>query len=226
MWYCNTIYNILYDCISHHEKSWSFKLYQGIMFSREGFPATHFHLNTHPPIHPSLSLPCSKFKMFNNWFNETWNLVYAGVSSNIVEYACPGMRASPHARACGLHRMPAAAPPPLSLSLSLSPWNFWTDRNLQSYSVTLWDKTKVTARSLSDKFRVKADNKPIDGTAQSGHWSKEHHREKSDATEMTSILLFNTSHVKSATRLGPGFLTKLFFCNFSTIPGQLNRFVI
>ena len=112
----------------------------------------------------------------------------AGVSNNILEYnfqiyervftTCP----QPY--------------PPLTLK-------FLTDRNLQSYSVTLGDKTKVTARSMSDKLRVKVDNKLIDGTAQSGHWSKERHREKGDATEITSILLFNTSHVKSATRVGP-----------------------
>ena len=71
---------------------------------------------------------------------------------------------------------------------------------------------------MSDKLRVKVDNKLIDGTAQSGHWSKERHREKGDATEITQILLFNTGHEKCATRVGPCSLTKLFFCNFSTIP--------
>ena len=70
---------------------------------------------------------------------------------------------------------------------------------------------------MPDKFRVKADNKLIDGTTQSGHWSKERHREKGDATEITSILLFNTSHVK-------GSLTELFFSYFSsTIPGPTKQ---
>ena len=62
---------------------------------------------------------------------------------------------------------------------------------------------------MSHKLRVKA-NKIIDGTAQSGYWSKERHREKGDATEITQILLFNAGHAKSATRVGPGSLTKLF----------------
>ena len=73
---------------------------------------------------------------------------------------------------------------------------------------------------MPDKFRVKIDNKLIDGTTQSGHWSKERHREKGDATEITSILLFNTSHVK-------GSLTELFFFRiFPQFPSQLNRFAI
>ena len=175
MLYCIIIYQIM-------RKSGVLNYIQELCFQGRDFQQFTYTWSTTHPSSPSLPLPCSNFKMFNNWWNETWNLVYNFQIYERGFTACP------------------QSPP-------VSPWNVWTDRNLHSYSVILWDKTKVTARSMPDKFRVKADNKLIDGTTQSGHWSKERHKEKGDATEITSILLFNTSHVK-------GSLTELFFFVF------------